>query len=64
MGRDNAALRSYLLRLALRILDKATEPIPLGLSLGDILKANYMKLGLIQAVEMIRHESAEMKCMS
>jgi hypothetical protein len=60
---NNSALRQYLYDLALRIVEKASEPVPPYLALPDFLKQSAMKLGMVEAAQMIREEAAEMRRM-
>ena len=46
---NNSALRIYLYDLALRIVERASEPVPQGLATPDFLKQTAMKLGMVEA---------------
>jgi hypothetical protein len=60
---NNSALRMYLYDLALRIVERASEPVPQGLATPDFLKQTAMKLGMVEAAQMIREEAAHMRKM-
>ena len=60
---NNSAFRIYLYDLALRIVERASEPVPQGLATPDFLKQTAMKLGMVEAAQMIREEAAHMRKM-